>query len=105
MEIKKYDIWLGHYKFADGMQEPTAPIRLASVPATTFRLACLRYELSVKLEFIGSMEEQGLPIDDNNCDWFYDYKTNRNKYTGHYFETEVKAWSTFPNKPSLIFEV
>lgn len=103
MPVKKYEIWIGHYNLNDGMPEPAKPQKMATVVGATFKMACLKYELGVKMNHVLNCENLGQPADDLSCNWHYDYLVNRNTYTGHYFESEDDAWETFPKgKPSLI---
>jgi hypothetical protein len=103
-ELKKYQIWLGYYEFGNGQPTPDKPLLLATVEAITFKLACLKYELSARMNFIIQIQNEGVEVEDENYEWHYDYKVNRNKYTGTYFETEEDAWVTFPKGKSVIFQ-
>ena len=102
MPVKKYELWLGHYILNDGLPEVTKPNKVATIVAASFKMACLKYELTVKMTGILEAEKVGQPLDDQSCNWFYDYLINRNNFTGHYFETEDEAWETFPKGRSNI---
>lgn len=104
LAVQAFEIWIGYYELKDGSEPPTKPLLLATVGSVSFKTACLKYELGTRLQYIVTVEQQGKEPDPKSCEWFYNIQTNRNDFTGHYFETEEDAWATFPKRNSLIIE-
>lgn len=102
LAVQPFEIWIGFYDLKDGSPPPEQPLLLATVGSVSFKTACLKYELGTRLEYIMGMEQRGQEPEPKSCEWFYDIKTNRNQFTGHYFETEEDAWATFPKRKSII---
>lgn len=92
--MKKYEIWVGNYHLGQGSHPPSKPELLATVESVDFKTACLKYELTGKLERINQGERQG-NLNSQDYPWWYDHHTNTNSWLGKYFETEQEAWSTF----------
>lgn len=93
--LKSFDIWIGHYDLGQGYSPSTEPQFLATVQAVDFKTACLKYELSRKLESISKLEAKGDYISNQDYEWFYNPHSNSNSWTGPYFESEEEAKKSF----------
>jgi hypothetical protein len=94
-KMRLWQIWIGKYHLGQGSDPPTEPQMIAEVEATTFDLACLKYELRTSLDSIERREAKGEYIDFQSRRWFYDWDKNANSWTGRYFETKEEAQQTF----------
>lgn len=93
--MKKYQIWIGYYSPGQGYGDPTESKLLAEVEATTFELACLKYELISMAKSIERKELSGEYISHQDKEWFYNWRTNSNVWTGKYYETKEEADKSF----------
>ena len=93
-KLKAYEIWLGKYSLGQGYSDPTEPEKVATVGAVDFKTACLKFELTRKLERIHQGEVNG---DLNNQDypWWFDENTISNSWTGKYYESKEEAQKSF----------
>lgn len=95
--FKDYQIWIGDYDLGQGYGRQTdKPTLVATVNAIAFDIACLKYELRQSLEGIERQEKEGY-VDNQTRNFHYNWRDNRNSWTGRYFETEKEAWTTFRN--------
>lgn len=94
-KMQLWEIWIGRYHLGQGSEPPTEPELVAKVEAVSFDLACLKYELKSKLDFIESMEKKGEYIAFQSRRWFYDWDDNYNSWTGKYYETREEALKSF----------
>jgi hypothetical protein len=96
-ELKQFDIWVGWFHLGQGHHPPTGPEKIATVEATTFKIACWLHELERNAKHI--REQMKIPnayIEDIHFGTlYYDSKTNSNSWIGRYFETEEEALATF----------
>ena len=93
--IVKFQIWIGNYSLGQGYSDPTEPKLVAEVEATTFQLACQKFELISMVKTIEEFEKAGRYISHQDREWFYDWRTNSNAWTGKYYETKEEAEKSF----------
>jgi hypothetical protein len=93
--MKEYEIWIGRYDLGQGYDPSTEPTFIAKVSAINFKVACLKHELERMLEHIKRCEITGEYLDNQSCEWFYNFQTNSNSWTGPYFESKEEAKKSF----------
>lgn len=93
--LKKYQLWIGNYNLGQGYSAPTEPEMIAEIEAPNFKIACVLHELRTALKGIEGMIATDQYVDQQSCRWFYDFDTNRNSWTGKYFETKEEAQDSF----------
>jgi len=62
--------------------------------AINFEIACLKYELKRNLKSIEKQEREGY-VNNQSKEWFYDWKSNRNSWTGKYYQSREDALESF----------
>ena len=97
MSLKQYEIWIGYYNMGQGYDPPKEPELVTIVGASSFVMACLKYELFSKLSSLSQMEEMGQYISEQDMEWWYNHKRNHNAWTGKYYESYEEALKSFPN--------
>jgi len=50
--MKEFEIWIGYYHLGQGYHGSTEPEKLCSIQAIDFKTACIKYELTRKLNRI-----------------------------------------------------
>lgn len=90
-----WEIWLGWYHLGQGHHPTTEPEMVAQVEASTFDLACLKYELFTMLKGIHEREKKGEYIDFQSRRWFYNWDTNANSWTWKYYHSREEALKSF----------
>ena len=95
--MKTYEIWLGNYHLGQGYDPPTKPELVATVQATSFKIACVLYEHTLAINSLKMRMERGdTYIEDANLGkWHYEVETNSNAWTGCYYESEADAQVSF----------
>lgn len=93
--MKEYEIWLGEYNLGQGYDTTTEPDMIGKVTASSFKIACLLYELRTKLQYIENAESKGEWVDPQSCHWFYNFYTNSNSWSGPYYESREDALKSF----------
>lgn len=97
MRLKKYEIWLGLYNLGQGYDPPKEPELIATVEATTFRVACWRYTLKNALDSLDrQIKDPRSYIED--CHFgclYYNPEDNSNSWIGKFYETKEEAQKSF----------
>ena len=95
--MKEYEIWLGRYHMGQGYDPPEKPQKVATIQATSFKIACVIYEHENILDSLRKQMNRGDKyIEDIHFGaWYYNPKTNSNSWTGKYYESEQEAWESF----------
>lgn len=95
--VRDYDIWIGFYHLGQGHHPPAKPVKVATIKASSFKIACYLYELQNEIKSLEERISRGDSyIEDIHFGkLYYDPKTNSNHWTGTYFETEQEALKTF----------
>lgn len=96
-EVKEFDIWVGWYHLGQGHHPPSEPQKVATVEATTFKIACWLHELESQAKSIRErMVQPNAYVEDAHFgSLYYDPKTNSNSWIGKYYETKEEALKTF----------
>lgn len=97
LEMKDYDIWIGYYHLGQGYHPPTKPQKVATVKASSFKIACVLYEHQSSIDSLKNLMARNHDyIEDIHFGkWSYDPHTNSNSWTGQYYETEEEALKSF----------
>lgn len=100
--MNNYDIWTGYYHLGQGHHPPSKPNKVATVSATSFKIACCIHEHQSSIDSLNRQMSRGdVYIEDIHFGkWHYDPKTNSNSWTGKYFESEEAAWGSFKHRSS-----
>ena len=94
--LNRYQIWVGfHHNPTIPSYLPTAPVKLATVPAISFEMACYKFELDSAMCNVLKVEKEGLQEDLAVRVWVYDAVANSNIIYGKYYPTEEQAWESF----------
>jgi len=96
-EVKKFDIWIGWFHLGQGHHPPSEPEKVATVEATTFKIACWLHELESQAKSIRErMVQPNAYVEDAHFgSLYYNPKTNSNGWVGKYYETREEALETF----------
>jgi len=96
-EVKEFDIWIGWYHLGQGHHPPSEPQKVATVEATTFKIACWLHELESQAKSIRErMVQPNAYVEDAHFgSLYYNPKTNSNSWVGKYYETREEALETF----------
>ena len=93
--LKEYQIWIGYYHLGQGSLPSTEPKLVSVIEAPRFDVACFIYELQSNLDSIKRTIELDNYVSHQDCEWFYNRSTNRNSWTGKYYETKEEAQKSF----------
>ena len=93
--MKTYEIWIGSYHLGMGFDPSKESELLATVEASSFKIACFKWELMNKLYWINKAEAKGDYISDQDLEWFYNPRLNSNGWQGKYYETKAEADASF----------
>lgn len=92
--MKQYEIWIGNYHLGQGFHHDGNPEFLGTETASSFQVACLKYELRSKLKWLEKVDGT-MPINSQDVQWWYKPETNSNSWTGKYYETKEEALKSF----------
>ena len=92
--MRYYEIWIGDYSLGQGSNGPMEPERVATIESVNFKTACIKYELTSKLERIVEGEKLN-NLNSQDYPWWFDENKVSNSWTGKYYETEEEAWESF----------
>lgn len=95
--MKEYEIWIGNHCMGTGFDSPIQPKMIAKETAINFEIACLKHELRSSLANIEKQEKEGY-VCNQSKEWFYNWKTISNSWTGKYFSTREEALKSFEEK-------
>lgn len=92
--MKTYEIWLGNYHLGQGFHHSGKSERVAVEKASSFEIACLKYELRSKLKWVE--ENDGVrKMTNQDIEWWYNPKDNSNSWTGKYYPSKEEADKSF----------
>jgi hypothetical protein len=95
--MKKFEIWVGYYHLGQGHHGSTQPLKLTEIKAIDFPTACIKYELRSMFNSIEEQEMNKGYVDSQSKEWFYNWRENRNSWTGKYYESYEEALKSFKN--------
>lgn len=92
--MKTFEIWVGKYHLGQGHHGSIKPELLAKIEAADFKTACIKYELTTKLNRIEEGEKLG-NLNMQDYPWWFNENTISNSWLGKYYETEEAALKSF----------
>jgi len=93
--MEEFEIWIGYYHMGQGSDPPAEPEMVAKEKASTFEVACLKHELRSKLKWLDKEDDGKRYISTQDKEWFYDWRRNRNSWTGQYYPSRELALESF----------
>lgn len=94
-EIREWEIWIGDYDLGQGYERPTKPCMVGKESAIDFTIACLKYELKSMLSSIEKQQVNNGYVPFQSREWYFDWRSNSNSWTGRYFDNEADARKSF----------
>lgn len=96
--MKKFEIWTGNYSLGQGYHQGESPEKVGEEMAINFTVACMKYELKRRLEFIETLEKRGNQTDDiisTGLKFALDLQSLSQPWIGGYYESQESALKTF----------
>lgn len=93
--MKKFEIWIGYCHLGMGSLPTTEPKKVGEEIASSFEIACLKYALRSKLEWLETADASGQYISSQDKEWFYNWRENSSTWIGKYYPSKEEAQKSF----------
>lgn len=96
--MEKFEIWTGNYSLGQGYHQGESPEKVGEEVAVNFTVACMKYELKKRLEFIELLEKRGNQIEDiisTGLKFDLNLQSLSQPWIGGYYQSKEEALKTF----------